>query len=164
MQVGIITAPHGIRGQVKIRCLISPQALLACKTLSDANGKQSFRITQSSKPKDDILIIAFDGISDRDTAEALQGTALFATADQLPKKTAREEACEVLPGLEARLVEGDVYGRVTGVYNFGAGEVIEIELTTGKTEMLPFNENFIGDIQAAEGYVTVFPPEYLEAK
>lgn len=156
IQVGVITAAHGVRGQVKIRSLTdNPEDLFSCGALSDAAGNQLFRVEKhaGSAPN---FIVTFKGISDRNAAELLKGTTLFARAGSLPEK---EQMHHAIIGLEAKLPDGKAYGRVAGVYNFGAGDIVEFELTNGKTEMLPLNENFL-DIMT--DYIIVFPPDYVE--
>ena len=51
-----------------------------------------------------------------------------------------------------------------GVYNFGAGDIIEIQLLNEKTEMLPLNDEFIGAVNIDKGFMVVFPPDYLDTE
>ena len=67
-------------------------------------------------------------------------------------------------GLKVRLQNGALFGTVVGVYDFGAGDVIDIEKKNGKMEMLPLKEPFIEAIYADKGYMVIAAPEYVEAK
>jgi 16S rRNA processing protein RimM len=69
-----------------------------------------------------------------------------------------------LLGLKAQLADSRTYGKVVAIYDFGAGEVIELQLMNGKTEILPLKAAFVGEINTAKGYIIIYPPEYLEAK
>ena len=129
--------------------------MFARAPITDATEKRIFKLKRHGVT-DKCVIASIDGISDRNQAELLKGTELFAPASS--QKSTREQ----LTGLEARLVDGNVYGRVSGVYNFGAGDIIEIDLASGGSEMIPLNENFISDIEPEEGSLVVHPPEYLE--
>lgn len=74
------------------------------------------------------------------------------------------DTSNALIGLRALRADGSVYGKIVTVYNFGASDIIEIEKPNGKLEMLPAKEPYLGRVCAEEGYVTVQPPEYVEAK
>ena len=43
--------------------------------------------------------------------------------------------------------KGDLIGEIEAIYNFGAGDVIEIKLICGKIEMIPFTKDFVIDIK-----------------
>jgi 16S rRNA processing protein RimM len=154
IRIGIITAAHGIRGEVKVCSFTDPAGAIFSYDLTDASGGRKFHLSKKGG-NEKAFIASVEGISDRNKAELLAGTELFTLESELPEKNR-------LIGLEARLPDGSVYGRITQLYNFGAGDIMEIELKGGKTEMLPLNDDFLGDIHADEGYAVVFPPEYME--
>ncbi len=68
-----------------------------------------------------------------------------------------------LVGLLAKRADGSVYGKIVALYNFGANDIIEIEKQNGKLEMLPAEEPYLGRVYIEDGYVTIMPPEYVEA-
>lgn len=152
-----------MRGEVKLLSFTEPpDAIFSSPSLSDATQKRTFNITRKGV-KDDLFIISIAGITDRNAAELLKGTHLFAPPRKEKKKAGSWTYGE-LTGLEARLSSGLTYGKVSGVYNFGAGDIVDIEKTDGSSEMLPFKNEFIGDVRADEGFLIVFPPDYLESQ
>ncbi|MDE3059672.1 MAG: 16S rRNA processing protein RimM [Pseudomonadota bacterium] len=164
IKIGIIVAPHGIRGEVKLRSLADPpEAIFSCGELSDAGKKRRFRLAHKGI-SGQVFIAAIEGITERNAAELLKGTELFAAAARLPERKPNQWYYRELTGIEARLADGKPYGKITQVYNFGAGDIVEIELESGKMEMLPFKAPFVGEVRAEEGYVVVFPPDYEEEK
>ena len=45
---------------------------------------------------------------------------------------------------------------MAGIYNFGAGDILEIKLkSTGKTEMIPFTKQYVPEVKIADGCVVV---------
>ena len=38
------------------------------------------------------------------------------------------------------------FGIIEAIYNFGAGDILEIKLINNKTEMMPFNKDFVLEI------------------
>jgi 16S rRNA processing protein RimM len=164
IKVGLIVAAHGIRGEVKIRSFIQPpEVVFACGALSNASGKRQFTIHKRGG-NEKAFIASVEGIADRNAAEMLKGTELYAPVEALPKDNPDDYYAEELIGLEARVASGTPYGRITQCYNFGAGDIIEIALANGKTEMLPLGKPFVNEISPERGYVIVSPPEYVEGK
>lgn len=153
-----------MRGQVKLRSLLAdPDAIFDYPALFDPSGKREFKLThRGGNPP--VFIADVAGISDRNAAELLKNTALYVDAAELPEKADNEWYHAELVGLEARTPDGKTYGKVTGIFNFGAGDIIELKLADGSSEMLPFNNAFIGDIHADKGYLNVTPPEYVEGE
>lgn len=158
----MVTAAHGVRGQVKILPFTDhPEALFAYSPITDHSGGRAFKLKREGI-KDKLVIASIAGITDRNAAELLKGMELYAPAPTTQVNGPNQWSYTELTGLEARLIDGNVYGRVIGVYNFGAGDIIDIERQDGSSEMLPFNENFVGDVEVGEGSLVVYPPEYLE--
>jgi 16S rRNA processing protein RimM len=156
-KIAVITSSHGVRGQVKIHSFLDdPLDVLSHTPLTDLSGKREFKLKKHGV-KESLLIVSIDGVDDRNAADLLRGTELFALMKDIPLKNK-------LTGMEARLIDSNVYGRVIGVFNFGAGDIIEIEFEDGKTEMIPLTEQFVGDINEEEGSLVVYPPEYLEGE
>jgi len=162
-KIAVITSAHGVRGQVKIHALNGDPETLVSYPLTDATGKRPYKLTRHGI-KDNLLIASIEGLTDRNEAERLKGTALYAPATALPANAENQWDYAELIGLEARLENGKSFGRVTAVHNFGAGDILDIEKTGGDSEMLPFTDDFVGDIHPKDGYLIVFPPDYLEAK
>ena len=50
-------------------------------------------------------------------------------------------------GLSVETMKGNLVGEVKAIYNFGAGDIIEIKLISGKIEMIPFTKDFVQDIK-----------------
>lgn len=45
---------------------------------------------------------------------------------------------------------------MAAVYNFGAGDVLEIrDKATGKLEMIPFNRQYVPEVNIKDGYIIV---------
>ena len=82
-------------------------------------------------------IARFAGVTDRNAAEALRGTALTVPRDALPPLGEGEYYYADLLGLPAVSTDGDDLGTCVNVENFGAGDVIEIERPDKKRFMVP---------------------------
>ena len=82
-------------------------------------------------------VARFAGVTDRNAAEALRGTALTVPRNALPPLGAGEYYYADLLGLPAISTDGDDLGTCVNVENFGAGDVLEIERPDTKRFMVP---------------------------
>lgn len=162
--VGVIASAHGVKGQVKIKFFHDrPDELLARNQFSDATGRRIFRLKKQGV-KDNLFIASINGVEDRNAAEILKGTQLYSAPSKAEKGKPNQWSYKELLGLEARLENGKAYGRVINIYNFGAGDIIELQLQDGQTEMLPFAHAFTGAVHPDKGYLIVSPPDYVETE
>ena len=47
-------------------------------------------------------------------------------------------------------------GTVSGVFNFGAGDILEIrEKSTGRLEMIPFTRQYVPEVNVKENFIIV---------
>ena len=151
-----------MRGQVKIRNLLNDtEELFSFGALTDKAGARTFHISREGR-QGDVMIASVQGITDRNQAEALKGIELYALAERLPEPPPGNWYHADLIGLSARLETGGSYGKVIAIHNFGAGDIVELQLPGGKTEMLPFNEPYVGRVSPELGQIVVRPPDYVE--
>lgn len=157
--IGRIAAAHGIRGEVVVHSYADdPGDIASYGPLADKSGMRAFDLKLvgvSSKG----IIARVDGVADRTSAEALRGTELFVDRGQLPAPDAEEFYHVDLIGLEAVSPEGVVIGRIVGVENFGAGDLLDIRPTGGgQSDLVPFAEAFVPEVDLAAGRVVVRMP------
>ena len=60
-----------------------------------------------------------------------------------------------LVGLEVYDESKNKVAKVSGFYNFGAGDILEIKLLNNRQEMIPFNKSYVPTINLEEGYIIV---------
>jgi 16S rRNA processing protein RimM len=102
-------------------------------------------------------VARFDGINDRSAAEALRGTLVEVDRSALPPLEEGEYYHADLIGLPAVDRDGNAVGIVVAVENYGAGDLLEIELEDGRRSLIPFRPG-IADL---EGDRIVLDPEFL---
>ena len=150
---------QGLKGEVKAKIFTAaPDALPRYGKLHGKDGR-TFTITAFRTAKPGEAVIAFAEVRDRSAAEALKGTELFVSREALPDTEEDEFYHADLIGLEARDSEGRVLGKVLGVHNFGASDVIELTRDDGDSVHLAFTRETVPVIRIAEGYIVVAVPE-----
>jgi 16S rRNA processing protein RimM len=157
--LGVVAAPHGVRGLVRIKSFTEdPMAVATYGPLSDESGKKEYRVEALSAARDAVLA-RIDGVADRTAAEALRGLRLYVERKRLPQAGEREWYEADLIGLEAVGTDGRNWGKVIAFHDFGAGSVMEV---TGGV-MLPFTDEAVPEIDVTGGKVLVDPPAGLLA-
>ena len=150
---------QGLKGEVKAKIFTAtPDALPRYGVLHTKDGRK-LNITAFRPSKEGEAVIAFEGISDRNSAEALKGVQLFVAREALPATEEDEFYHADLVGLEARDSEGRSLGKVAAIHNFGASDVIELTRADGDSVHLAFTRETVPHIHIAEGYIVVAVPE-----
>jgi 16S rRNA processing protein RimM len=161
--MGIVGAPHGVRGAVRIKSFTDePDAIARYGTLEDESGERKFTLRFVGAAKGDGMVVAqLSGVADRDRAEALRGLRLYAPRAALPATAEDEFYYADLVGLTAALEDGAKLGTVIAVHDFGAGDVIEIERDAGALVLVPFTRAAVPIVDIAGGRVVIDPPDGL---
>jgi len=154
--LGKIVGVHGIKGEVKVKSFTAVDKDIAkYGALNDKNNQQTYEIKVTGHSKD-LLRVKIKGIDDRTVAETLIGTELYAPRGVLPELKTEEVYYETdLVGLKVLDEQKNEVAKVIGFYNFGAGDILEIKLKSGRAEMLPFNKGYVPEINLEEGYIIV---------
>ena len=156
--VAQIGAPHGVRGAFRLRCFTEvPENVAAYGPVHDEAGRCLFALRVLAETKGGLIATA-SGIEDRDAAEALRGLRLHVPRARLPATDEDEFYHEDLVGLAARAPDGAPLGRVIAVHNHGAGDILEVELEPGRTELVPFTRELVPTVDLAAGTVEVVLP------
>ncbi len=157
--LGRVAAAHGIRGDVLITSYTSePQAIGAYGPLQSEDGTRQLEVSVVRlTPKGVIARIA--GVEDRTGAEALKGLSLYVDRARLPEAAEGEFYRADLIGLSVEDRDGRKIGTVVAVENYGAGDILELRLEgRSKTELIPFTESFVPEVDVAGGRIVVVLP------
>ncbi|MFB2606101.1 ribosome maturation factor RimM, partial [Rhizobium phaseoli] len=92
-------------------------------------------------------------------AEALNGLELYIERDNLPDEELEDDEFYYadLEGLEARDDQGVSYGTVTGVFDFGAGDLLELKGPGKRPVLIPFSEASVLEIDLEAGTLLIDP-------
>jgi 16S rRNA processing protein RimM len=160
--LGVVIAAHGIKGEVKVKTFTeNPEGLSAYGPLTTEAGR-TLEIAALRPAKAGEAVVRFAGIADRNAAERLKGQSLYVARSALPRTDEREFYLADLMGLRAEDAAGGALGTVKAVHNFGAGDVLEIEFSDGKTDFVAFTDANVPTVDIAGGRVVIVPPSYVE--
>lgn len=172
VRVARVGKPHGVRGEVTVRLYTDdPQARFAPGSSlevrpapggGDAAAVPSALTVAGARWNKNVLVARFAEVTDRNGAEALRGSELYAQVD--PHEHAEDEwHQDELVGLAAvdTTRGGEVVGAVTALLPGPAQDLLEIEVRGGRRVLVPFVEQIVPEVDTAAGRVLLVPPPGL---
>lgn len=156
-RIGVITEPHGIRGEVKVYPTTDePGRIGKLKVIYMENKGQLVPLHPvSARPQKNLMIVKFQEFEDRDAVERLRKNELFITRDNAVKLHRDEYYISDLIGLKCIDEDGETVGTLTEVYETGANDVYEITREDDSKVLLPAIKQCILDVDVAGGLVKV---------
>jgi 16S rRNA processing protein RimM len=157
LNVGRIGRAHGILGEATIEVRTSePERRFAIGAeLSTENGMLK---VSSARVHNGILLLGFEGITDRNGIEKLRNTLLYAEVDiNEPGEDEDDYHIQQLIGLRAELEDGSEFGMVTDVLNLPAQDCLAIQTKTGEV-LIPFVHQLVPVVDLKAKKVVVIPP------
>ena len=154
VQMAIIGAAHGIRGELRVKTFTGdPLALGDYGSLYARDGR-AFEIADI-RSAGEVVVVRFKGLRDRTAAERLTGTELFVDRSVLPDEEEDEFYHADLVGLTVRDETGADAGKVAAVQNYGGGDILEISFRGRKGLLIPFSQAAVPEVDIAGGFVRV---------
>jgi len=158
--VGVIGAPHGIRGMVRVESLSDFPSRFSPGSIMWAKPQGRKLEVESSAPYNAVLLVKFVGIDDRNAAELLRSARL-----------------EIKPEQVAPLPEGQYYhfqiaglvvyekdkrlGVVREVLTNGAHDLYVVDTDSGEEIMIPALKSVVKKIDLTSGRMEVELPAGL---
>lgn len=160
VEMGIFSAAHGVRGQVKLRSFTAiAEDITAYGPLQDKQGSR-YHITISGQVGD-MLLASVEGITNRTEAEKLKNIALYVPRSALPPLADGEYYQADLVGIQVSTEDGAAFGTILSVHNFGAGTLVNIALTQGGEAFFPFNPTIFPRVDTEAKQAVIYPPEIV---
>jgi 16S rRNA processing protein RimM len=172
IELGAISEAQGLQGQVKVRPHSSdPVALLNAKIVwlsliprkeaGVAVSVEQSSLTQykinSAKMHSGNVVLALEGVTDRDQALALKGARILVTRDTFPKAESDAFYWIDLIGCQAINLQQETLGEVLDVTENGAHGVLAIgDATTKETKYLvPFVKEVVQNVDLPNKTMTL---------
>lgn len=156
--LGYVSRANGLRGAVVVHSDPSMAAILAkglpVELRPRAGDPLRTRIVHSSQVSGGVRV-AFEGVGDRNAAEALVGATLFVARDRLGGFAEGEYLDSDLVGLEVRTQDGRVLGRLVEVVATGANDVYVVTGADGAEVLVPAVAHAGIGVDLAAGTMTV---------
>lgn len=157
--VGAIAGAYGVRGEVRVKSFCAqPEDLETYSPVTDAEGR-AYHVA-ILRPIKNGFAARIAEVATKEDADALKGTELFASRDQLPSLPDDEFYHADLIGLAVVDTGGAPLGKIKTVQNHGADDLLEVQKPgSSATFLLPFTRAAVPTVDLAAGRVVADPPE-----
>ncbi len=150
-----VAGAHGVKGEVRLKLFADSVESLAAHPRLWVGGVERRLLDVRAGGK--AAVARFDGIADRSAAESLRGQLVEVDRSALPPLKEGEYYHADLIGLACVDGAGRPVGSVIAVENYGAGDLLEVEVDGGRRSLIPFRPG-ISDL--VDGRI-VLDPEFL---
>jgi len=171
--IGVITAPHGIKGEVRVHLetdfperfadgadltLLMPPEGPQRRKVSTAE-RDAWPVTRRrivhARPHKGFMLLELEGIEDRDAAEALRGAEIVVPRDQVkPLPDGRWYIFE-LEGMQVYDQHGTIVGILEEVLQGAANDVYVVRAADGKEVLVPAVKHLLKEVDVARGRIVV---------
>ena len=139
-----VAGAHGISGEVRLKLFTASADNLKPHARFEAGGRTL--TLKSVRPGPQGAVARFAEVSDRTAAEALRGTLLTVPRASLPALPPGEYYWHDLVDLAVVDESGAALGRVVGVENYGASDLLEVQLAGGRRVLVPLVPNAVTEV------------------
>ncbi len=155
--IGVISAPHGVRGTVRVRPPGSGRHLRrGVEPVIDGERRRILASRQTPKG----FLVDLEGIGDRDRAASLRGSELILNRDELDAPDEEEFYVGDLVGLEVYDEAGTRIGSVADILETPAHEILFIrdDEEEPAEHYVPFTHEHVPTVDPEGGRVVVDLP------
>ncbi len=157
LRVGVITSPHGLRGDVKVFPTTDDvNRFRKMKKAYIDTGKEKMPVNvEQVRFFKNMVILKFKELNRIEDCEAYRNKDILVTRDQAVKLAPDENFIADLIGLKVVTDKGEDFGNVKDIMQTAANDVYVIEGLNGKEYLFPSIKECILDVDLDAGVVTV---------
>lgn len=145
VNIGVIVNTHGLRGEVKVKCLSDSQQLRFAKkarvNLHHDGQKQELTIANVREAKG-LLIVKFEGYDDINEVEAWKGSYLRVPVECLQKLSEEEAYFYELQNSKVYDMQEHYLGEVVEIIETGGAVVLRVK-GEAQEVLIPFVKAFV---------------------
>ncbi|MFF4400651.1 ribosome maturation factor RimM [Streptomyces sp. NPDC001480] len=162
--VARIGRAHGIKGEVTVEVRTDePELRLGPGAVLTTDPASAGPLTiATGRVHSGRLLLRFEGVADRNAAEALRNTLLIAEVDpnELPEEE-DEYYDHQLVDLDVVTEDGTEVGRITEISHLPTQDLFIVERPDGTEVMIPFVAEIVTEIDLEEQRAIISPPPGL---
>jgi 16S rRNA processing protein RimM len=161
LMVGIIGAPHGIKGAMRLRIVSDFPERLASLThvyLGDEPQRRRLRSLRGASPS---TIVEIAGVTSRNEAGLYRGMPLYIDIRDAKPLDEGEYYWHQLIDMAVFTPEGEPLGTLTSILQTGANDVYVVTRPDGSELLLPALKDIVLDIDVPNKRMVAKPLEYI---
>ncbi|MDR2803577.1 MAG: ribosome maturation factor RimM [Treponema sp.] len=163
----VILSPFALEGFVKVRSFSGETAhllRLSSVILRNSTGERVYKIekirTIEGSPGN--ILVKFKNIDTPEQAKPLSGSELLLSREEAAPLADGEFYIEDLKGIRVVGVDGAELGAVTDILEGGGGQLAEVRLLSGKLRLVPFRNEFFGEINIKKQEIALLSTWIIE--
>jgi len=161
LMIGIIGAPHGVNGAMRLRIISDfPERLATLSHVSIGDDPQRRRL-RSLRGASPTAILEINGVSSRNEAALLRGMPLYMDIRDAKPLDEGEYYWHQLIDMIVVSPEGETLGTLTSILQTGANDVYVVTRPNGGELLLPAIKEIVLDIDLPHKRIVAKPLEYL---
>lgn len=156
--LGAFAGAHGVNGATQIKTFTqNSKNISAYGPVETEDGSRKFTLKFIRDLKPTFILAQAPEITSREDAQALKGQRIYVDKAMLPPPEPDAFYHNDLIGLEARDEQDAPLGWVKAIYNFGAGDLLELENIPeiNGVRLVPFTKDAVPVISIAEKRITI---------
>lgn len=173
--VGYIRGTHGLTGTLKVESASGKYGHLLCMdevTLRQGSSERLYAV-EAADMVSRTLLLKLAGVDSVDEARRLRGSELVLPREKASRLEEGEwyvsdlKGCSLIYGVADESAPAHGVGEITDVLEGGGGDLLEVFVAEGcnrpaRKVLVPFNEEFIGDVDVARKTVQLMHLWILE--
>lgn len=162
LETAKIVATHGIRGEVRCQYFCDSADFLCefDELYLDKNGEKPVEIARAY-PHKNVVIMKIEGIDTVEDAQKLIGKTLYMDRDDVELDEDVYFIQDIIGLVVKDIDSGEVYGKISEVYQNGATDVYSIKKENGTELMFPYIDEVVKKIDIEAGEMLIKPLEGL---
>lgn len=164
LEVGKIIATHGIRGEVKVSLTTSfPEERFEKGNVLyiGENGKYKKIVIDTFRVHKGLGLVSFNNLTNINDVLDDVGKTIYVDKESLDELGEDDFYFDDLIGLTAITDSNEKIGEVVDIIEVPQGAILVIKKNDKKEALVPFVDEFIGDVDLEEGYIIITPIEGL---
>ncbi|MEG1527784.1 MAG: ribosome maturation factor RimM [Clostridia bacterium] len=158
--IGVIVKAHGIKGEVKLSCLLDNLAQFTKLKNCYINDALT-HISSVRALTDTLFIVKFDGVNTRNDAEELANAKVYVESQNLTLPDNRFFIDDLID-CQVILSSGEVVGKLASVLQGKGADVFTVECSNGKTIMFPFIVGLLKNVDLTKKQITLEEQRFNE--
>ncbi|UQY80504.1 Ribosome maturation factor RimM [Candidatus Hepatincola sp. Av] len=156
-----IVATKGLKGEVKLKSFTEdPLAIMEYDIFDEQNNH--YTITKAYIHKT-IVVAKIAGIDSINDAEKLINKSLYTSKESLPALAEDDSYYHIdLIGLDVFTVNKEHFGKITAIFDFGAGDILEILQDNQEKVFISFTKKNVLEVNLPKKYITIASLSYID--
>jgi 16S rRNA processing protein RimM len=154
LAVGVITATHGLGGELKVKSYSGlSEHLLVLREALFRKGQAEKRLRlESVRPQPPGVIMKIVGIATPEQAHGFIGYEIWVPRPQAARLSEGEYYAADLCRCSLWFGEEEI-GSIRSVWEGGAAQLLEVQGKAGRVFLVPFSDHFIGEVELEKGRI-----------